>query len=187
MSNITGNTPVTSINTYNKNKYQIRFSNFPNFTNKKIDMNIFNLYMQSFTIPDISIPMLNTVYMHERQLHPASIGDRDLQTIMITFQIDEEQRNWYAFYSWIWFMRHGMPCGKTNLDDEELLRMDCIDTIEVIHCNNNGEVISKMKFQHCILNNLSSLEMNIQTSEIGTFTATFEVESIDLDLLTDEE
>lgn len=184
--NTTGITPVTSINTYNKNKFQIRFSNFPNFTGHKVDMNVFNLYLQTFTIPDISIPMLNTVYMHERQLHPNPIGERDLQTITMTFQVDEEQKNWYAFYSWIWFMRHGMTCGKKNLD-EELLRLDCIDKIEVIHTNNNGEIISKMCFGHCILNNLSSMEQNVQTSEIATFTATFEIETLDLDLMTDEE
>ena len=44
-----------------------------------------------------------------------------------------------------------------------------------------------MKFHHCILNNISSMELNFQTSEIAKFTVTFEVQNIDLDLLTDEE
>lgn len=185
--NITGQSFVQDINTYNKNKYQVRFSNFPNFTGKDVDMNIFNLYLETFTIPDISIAMLKSVYMHETQNHPASIGARELQTVTLTFQCDENMKNWYAFYSWIWYMRHGMSCGKKSLDGEELLRMDCIDVIEILHCNNNGEVISKMKFEHCILNNLSSMELNCQTSEIGKFTVTMEVQSIDMDLMTDEE
>lgn len=186
--NLTGQGFVNDdINTYNKNKYQIRFSNFPNFTGKTIDMNIFNLFLETFTVPDISIPMLKSVYMHENQLHPATLGARELQTITMTFQCDENLKNWYAFYSWIWFMRHGMSCGKKNLIGEELVRMDCIDVIEILHCNNNNEIISKMKFEHCILNNLSSMELNCQTSEIGKFTATFDVQSIDMDLLTDDE
>jgi hypothetical protein len=185
--NITGQTFVDDINTYNKNKYQVRFSNFPNFTGKTVDMNIFNLYIQSITIPDISIPMLHSMYMHEDQRHPNPIGDRELQTVTITFQVSENQQNWYAFYAWIVFMRHGQTCGKTNLKGEELLRMDCIDTIDVLNFNNKNQLISKMTFGHCILNNVSSMELQFSTSEIGTFTVTFEVETIDLDLMTDDE
>lgn len=185
--NATGQDFVEDINTYNKNKYQVRFSNFPNFTGHKLNMNVLNLYCESITIPDISITILHSMYMHEDQKHPSPIGDRELQTITLTFQVDENQKNWYAFYKWMYFMRHGQTCGKKSLIGEELLRFDCIDTIEVLNCNNRGEIISKMKFHHCILNNISSMELNFQTSEIARFTVTFEVEKIDLDLLTDEE
>ena len=84
-------------------------------------------------------------------------------------------------------MRHGQTCGKKSLTGEELLRFDCIDTIEVINLTNNNEVISKFKFGHCILNNVSSCEFTCQSSEICKFTVTFEIETLDLDLLTDEE
>jgi hypothetical protein len=87
----------------------------------------------------------------------------------------------------MWFMRHGQTCGKTTLKGEELVRMDCIDTIEVINLTNNNEVVSKLKFGHCILNNVSSAEFTCQSSELSKFTVTFEVETVDLDLLTDEE
>ena len=65
--------------------------------------------------------------------------------------------------------------------------MDCIDTIDVLNFNNKNQLISKMTFGHCILNNVSSMELQFSTSEIGTFTVTFEVETIDLDLMTDDE
>lgn len=186
--NETGEDFIDDINNSNGNKFIVRFSNFPNFTGKKLNVNnLLNQYLESVTVPDISIPMLNTVYMHERQLHPASIGARDLQTITMTFQVDECRKNWYAFYSWMWYMRHGQTCGKKSLIGEELLRYDCIDTIELINLNNNGEVISKMKFGHCMLNNLSSAEFTCQNSELSKFTVTFEIETLDLDLLTDEE
>lgn len=186
--NETGEDFIEDINNSNGNKFIVRFSNFPNFTGKKLNVNnLLNQYLESVTVPDISIPMLNSMYMHERQLHPASIGARDLQTITMTFQIDECRKNWYAFYSWMWYMRHGQTCGKKSLIGEELLRFDCIDTIELINLSNNNEVISKMKFSHCILNNLSSAEFTCQNSELSKFTVTFEIETLDLDLLTDEE
>ena len=185
--NETGDEFVEDINNSNNNKFVVRFSNFPNFTGKKINMNLINQYLESITVPDISIPMLNTIYMEERQLHPATIGSRDLQTITMTFQVDEYRKNWYAFYAWMWYMRHGQTCGKKNLLGEELVRFDCIDVIEVINLTNNNEIVSKLKFGHCILNNVSSVEFTNQSSELSKFTVTFEVETLDLDLMTDEE
>lgn len=185
--NETGQDFVDDINNSNNNKFIVRFSNFPNFTGKKLNLNNLNQYLESVTVPDISIQMLHSMYLHEDQRHPNTIGKRDLQTLTMTFQVDEARKNWYAFYCWMWFMRHGMSCGKKSLIGEELVRYDCIDTIEVINLSNNNEVVSKLKFQHCILNNVSSAEFTCQASELSKFTVTFEVESIDLDLLTDEE
>ena len=37
--NATGQDFVEDINTFNKNKFLVRFSNFPNFTNFKLNMN----------------------------------------------------------------------------------------------------------------------------------------------------
>ena len=185
--NETGQDFVEDINNSNNNKFYVRFSNFPNFTGRKINMNLFNQYLESVTVPDLSIQMLHSMYLHDDQKHPASIGKRDLQTLTMTFQVDEARKNWYAFYCWLWYMRHGQTCGKKSLIGEELLRYDCIDTIEVINLTNNNEVVSKLKFGHCILNNISSMELTCQTSELSKFTVTFEVETLDLDLLTNEE
>lgn len=185
--NIQGQDFVEDINTYNSNKYQLRFSNFPNFTGKPIDMNIFNNYIQSLTIPDLSIPMLQSIYIQERQIHPNPIGKRDLQTIMMTFLVDETQKNWYAFRSWVYYMRHGQTCGKKDLNDNELLRLDCIDKIEVLNFDNTGTPISKMTFSNCFITNVSSIELNFSTSEISKFTVTFDIENMNLDLLTAEE
>lgn len=183
----TGQEFVEDINNSNNNKFIVRFSNFPNFTGTKLNMNNLNQYLESVTVPDVSIPILHSVYLHEDQKHPSPIGARELQTVTMTFQVDEARKNWYAFYSWLWYMRYGETCGKKSLAGEELLRMDCIDTIEVINLTNNNEVISKLKFGHCILSNISSAEFTCQASELSKFTVTFEVETIDLDLLTDED
>lgn len=185
--NETGQDFVEDINNSNNNKFIVRFSNFPNFTGHKLNMNNLNQYLESITIPDMTIPILHSMYQHEDQRHPNPIGQRELQSITLTFQVDEARKNWYAFYSWLWYMRHGQTCGKKSLIGEELLRYDCIDVIEVINLTNNNEIVSKLKFGHCILTNISSSEFTCQSSEIGKFTVTFEVETLDLDLLTEEE
>lgn len=174
MSSIT-----SSINNYNKNKFIVRFSNVPDFTGKNIDVHVLNNYLKSFQIPDISIPMLTSIYEHNRQLHPNTIGSRDLQTINIVFNIDEEMKNWYLLYSWLYGMRHGKTCGKKDLKGNELIRMDCIDSIDVIFLNNDDEIVSKLSFKHCILNNIGSVELEYGASELGSFVTTFEVEDIE--------
>lgn len=185
--NETGQDFVEDINNSNNNKFYVRFSNFPNFTGYKFNLNNLNQYLISVTVPDLAIQTLKSTYLHENQLHPASIGARDFQAITMSFQVDEARKNWFAFYSWLMYMRYGKTCGKRSLVGEELLRYDCIDTIEVINLTNNNDIISKLKFGHCILNNISSTEFNCQTSELSTFTVTFEVETVDFDLLTTEE
>ena len=95
--NETGQDFVEDINNSNNNKFIVRFSNFPNFTGVKLNMNNLNQYLESVTVPDISIPMLTSMYEHERQLHPNPIGQRELQTITMTFQVDECRKNFFAF------------------------------------------------------------------------------------------
>lgn len=179
---------TTEINNFNKNKWLIRFSNVPNMTGRNdIDVHVLNNYIKSINIPDISIPMLESIMLHHRQLHPATTGDRNLQTINIEFNIDEKMKNWFLLYCWLYYMKHGQTCGRTNLDGIELVREDAIDVIELCMLNNDDEVISKLKFHHCIINNLSSLDLKYGSSEIGTIIATFEVESLSFDLETKEE
>ena len=179
---------TTQINNFNKNRWAVRFSNFPNMTGvKELDLHVMNDYVTAFNVPDISIPMLNSTFLHYRQLHPATKGSRDLQTINIEFNIDEHMHNWFMLYSWMYKMLHGETCGRKNIDGKELVREDAIDVIEVCLLDNDNKIVSKLKFHHCILNNLSSLVLKYSGSEIGTIIATFECEYLSFGLETDEE
>ena len=66
------------INNYNDNQYKLIFNTWPNLTGKKLDMAVFENNIKSFTIPDISGPMLNTQIGHIKQLHPNPVGYRQL-------------------------------------------------------------------------------------------------------------
>lgn len=167
------------INNFNKNKFIVRFSNIPDFTGKGIDVHVLNNYLKSFQIPDISISTLASIYGHTRQLHPNTIGSRDLQTINIVFNIDEEMKNWFLLYSWLYAMRHGKTCGRKNLKEQELVRMDNIDSIDIIFLTNEDEIVSKLSFKNCVLNNIGSIELEYGASELGSFVTTFEVEDIE--------
>ena len=93
---------TTQINDFSNNKFIVRFSNLVNMTNYDLDTHILDNYVRNVSVPDLSIPMLTSLYQHERQLHPNPIGARDLQTINIEFQLDENMQNYYLFYCWIY-------------------------------------------------------------------------------------
>ena len=171
---------TTEINNFSNNKFVVRFSNIVNMTDQELDVHILNNYIKTANVPNFSIPMLDTKYLHERQLHPNPIGARDLQTINIEFVLDERMRNYFLLQSWIYFMRYGKTCGKTNLKGDELLRMDCVDAIEIVSLNNDNKIISKMKFRHAIISDLGNLNLTYGSSDIITYAATFHYETIEL-------
>ena len=44
---------TTQINNFNKNRWAVRFSNFPNMTGvKELDMHVMNDYVKSFNVPE---------------------------------------------------------------------------------------------------------------------------------------
>ena len=178
---------TTQINDFTNNKFIIRFSNLVNMTNYDLDTHILDNYVRNVTIPDFSIPMLTSLYQHERQLHPNPIGARDLQTINVEFQLDERMMNYYLFREWIYWMRFGEPVGKTDLKGRELLRMDCIDAIEIVSLDNNNKIISKMKFKHAIINNLSNLSLQYGSASVVNYIATFDYENVELMLENTED
>lgn len=171
---------TTSINEFNKNKFLVRFSNLVNFTGLEMDNHVLDNYVHSVSVPDLSIPMLVSFYGHERQIHPNPIGARDLQRITVEFKLDEEMKNYFLFQKWIEHMRYGDTCGKKSLKGEELLRMDCIDAIEIVSLDNDNQIKSKMKFKHAIIVDLATLNLEYGNSDICTFTCTFDYETIEL-------
>ena len=177
---------TTEINQFTNNKFVVRFTNLVNMTEFELDEHILNNYIKSITVPNISIPMLESKFMHERQLHPNPIGARELQTVNIEFIMDERMRNYYLLYSWIYYMRYGRTCGKKSLKGDELLRMDCIDAIEFVSLNNDNKIISKMKFKHAIITDIGSWNGTYGSAEVVTFSATFNYETVEL-LLEDTE
>ena len=70
---------------------------------------------------------------------------------------------------------------------KELLRMDCVDAIELVSLNNNNKIMSKMKFKHAIPTTLSNLSLQYGSAEQVTFVVTFEYEIIDLMLENTED
>lgn len=141
MSNYT-----TNINNYQKNKFKVILTNWPNGTDlKTLNMSVFNNYIRSFAIPDLSINIMTTTNVLQTQIHPVATGNKDFQLITIEFAIDEYMQNWYAAYMLLICTKFNISLGKTNAKNEEVLRENVIDCIELQSLDTEKRVISRIK------------------------------------------
>lgn len=90
-------------------------------------------------------------------------------------------QNWYAAYMLLVKTKFNQTLGKTNLKGEEVLRLNVIDCIELQHLDTEKRIISALKFSPCLLNNISSLDLNFQESTEASFTCTFKYEQLELE------
>lgn len=137
---------TTEVNNYQKNKFKIVLTNWPNGTDlETLNMSVFNNYIRSFAIPDLSINTMTTTNVLSTQIHPAATGNKDFQLITIEFNIDEYMQNWYAAYMLLICTKFNISLGKKNAKNEEVLRENVIDCIELQSLDTEKRIISRFK------------------------------------------
>lgn len=177
MSNVT-----STVNNYSGNQFKVIFNTWPNLTGKELDTVVFDNNVVSFTIPDISGPLLNTQIGHVKQLHPNPVGYRQLNAFNVTFRVDDRLLNYYAAKCWISGSRVGERKSNKNLPND-YLRWNRIETVELQNLDNAEHVVSRMLFKRVFLTNISNLTLRYGQSENSTFTCTFEYEKCDFETL----
>lgn len=177
MSNVT-----STVNNYSGNQFKVIFNTWPNLTGKELDTVVFDNNVVSFTIPDISGPLLNTQIGHVKQLHPNPVGYRQLNAFNVTFRVDDRLLNYYAAKCWISGSRVGVRKSNKNLPND-YLRWNRIETVELQNLDNAEHVVSRMLFKRVFLTNISNLTLRYGQSENSTFTCTFEYEECDFETL----
>lgn len=179
-------TITQSVNQYNKNKFRVCASNFPNLTDipdEQLDLSSIHNNLRGITIPDLTLTAIDLQMGQEHQLHPNPIGARELNTFTLEYMADDKLLNWYIFYCWIVKTRAGIATRK-GLDGYDLLRDNCIDSLRVYMYDNNKQVKSKFEFKRCFLKSISSMDLKNGTSDHATFTLTFDYENFDFKLQT---
>lgn len=175
---------TTTVNNYNNNQYKLVFNNWPNLTGKALDMSVFDNNVKSFTIPDISSPLLNTQIGHIKQLHPNPVGYRQLNAFHVTFNVDDKLLNYYAAKCWVAGSRVGERKSDQTLPGN-YLRYNRIETVELQNFDNAENLVSRMLFKRVFITNLGNLQLQFGQSELATFTCTFEYEECDFEVLVD--
>ncbi|MCQ2209612.1 MAG: hypothetical protein MJZ34_04920 [Paludibacteraceae bacterium] len=175
-----GNT--NNINPFNKNKFRVHLSNIPNYTRfKDIDMNVFNHRIKNVSLPEITSTTLRTNYNGTVQIHPNTIGMQELNSFTIGIECDALFMNYYLFYAWAMADRLGYTLDTVitdSLQGEPLIRGNRIETFTLHLMDNEGNDTVDVKFLNCFLTNLSNLDLATNSSEIFTYTCTFEYEQL---------
>ena len=70
-------------NTFHQDKWKITFSNLPNSDGEKVDMRLFDLYVKTVVVPDMSFETINTDFKHSSIRQPASRDNDNLSQITI--------------------------------------------------------------------------------------------------------
>lgn len=173
-----------SPNQYNKNKFKVCLSNLPNLTplrDDELDIATIHNNLRGITIPDLTIPMLESHGGQEVQLHPNPIGAKELNTFTLEYMADDRLINWYIFYCWVVGSRAGKSCRK-DLQGRWLLRDNCIDSLRIYMYDNDKNVQSKFEFKRCFITSISSMDLKYGTADHSTFTLTFRYENFDFKL-----
>lgn len=184
INNNMANTFTTTVNSFNNNKFKVCLSNFPNLTdipNDQLPLAVIENNLKSITLPDITIPLLETHYGQEVSYSPNPIGAKQLNTFTMTYIVDDLGLNWWLFYVWVLKTRAGIAV-RNDLRGLPLLRDNCIESLRVYLYDNNKQVQSKFEFKRCFLTTVSSVDLVSGESEHKTFTLTFQCENFDLKL-----
>lgn len=188
------NTQTTTVNDFQTNHYEIIISNIPNLTSQtedEFDMSVVNNNIKGISIPDLTVTYLETGDGNHTQYHAASMGARNMNTITLELAADDGLLNWYYFYWWAIGMRTGTIANNPVPEDADdssidwrkhLLRDNCITSINVYSYDNRGKVKTRLTFERCFIETISSLELKSTSSEYGRFTVTLRYEGMDLNL-----
>jgi len=162
---------MSTVNQANSDRFKAVFSNIPmpDTRTTRIDMEIFNNFVRSITLPDSSIELTQSEFMNIVRRYPISKYNNDLSQLTIEFFADEDLSNYKAFFDWMKLLRYG--CG--NNADGRASSDTVIDVISVIMLDNQSRKTNTLTFDRCFLVSLSSLSLVFGSSEELQFSCTF--------------
>jgi hypothetical protein len=112
--------------------------------------------------------------------HPeAPKKNMDLSQIQIEFKLSEDMLNYIYLFEWMRGLKYGDVTNFNN--EEEFFRKYTIKAIVINILDNQKRTIAYWKFSECFLLTLSSLPLEMGTSEEITFTSNFSYEEISYD------
>lgn len=170
-----------AINNFSSNKYTVKFCGMPLIDSMEYKPYLFEEYISSVTIPDVTINVYGSNYPQIVQNHPHTEGNRDLQDLTITFIMNETCENFYYLYKIMLETRYGQTMSKKNIDGIPCVWKNIVDVIEVGFLDNKFFETSKLLFKNAILRQIGSLQLGFMDSKTVTFTTTWKYQYIDFE------
>jgi len=177
MDQLVGESTVNNVNNFTNNKFDIIISNFPNFTGLTIDLAEVYANIKEFMIPELSLQLLESFYLHNRRISPGTQGTRNLSSISMKIIADSALKNWYLFYSWIINTRNGI-----GVDSKNCTHDNCINQLIVKLKDNKNVIKSSLTFHNVFITTITDLSLVYGSAEDYNFTITMEYEYFDYKL-----
>lgn len=174
--NIT-NTSISFPNLFHNDKWQISFSNLPTLSTIR-DMRIYDNFVKSVTFPDYNMGEIYSDIKGFRIRHPLGgmNANIDLSQLQVTFKLSEDMRNYINLFEWMQALRYGKVTGFNS--EEEMFRKYTIKSINLNILDNQKRSIAVWRFTEAFLLSLSSLSLEMGTSDEVIFTTNFSYQEI---------
>ena len=173
---------MSKINNANSDKFKMVFSNIPipATRTRPPDLEVFNNYVKSVTLPDYSLETLESRFQGATVRYPSSQFNDNLSQITIEFFVDEDMENYKAFFDWIDQIRRGCNAkGESTLLDSNIKQM------KVLVLDNENRRTNTLTFKDCWLLSMSALSLIFGSSEQLQFSCTFSFDVFEIESTTE--
>ena len=159
-------------NTFHNDRWKISFSDFPTMSVDKLDMSMFDQFVKTVTLPNLSVELINSDYMSSTVRSPISRINAELNTLTIEFIADENLQNYFSFYNWFQMLRYH------KLSTERISRDVCIKSIDVHLLDNQKRTTNILSFTKAFPTDISTIALQMGTSDESVFSVSFMYEEL---------
>lgn len=158
-------------NIFNNSKWKVVLSNIPTVTNYK-NMNVYNDYVRSCTIPDYNCPEDFINFMNTVVRVPIPRKNEELAQLQIEFKASEDLVNYVNLAEWMQSIKYGQDLTTEYLIDS------VVKNISVVILDNQRREKKIVYFTNCFLISLGSLPLVYGTDEEVPFLTTWSYEEM---------
>jgi hypothetical protein len=138
------------------------------------DMIYYDNFVKSLVLPDQNLQEIGSEWKGYRIRHQvAPLVNRDLSQLQLNFKLSEDLINYINLYYWMLQVRY----GELDQDYDGLFRKYAIKRINVEILDNEKRVNAIIYFTNCFLTSLSSLSLQMGTSDEVEFTVNLSYET----------
>lgn len=178
-----------NINLFSQDKFRIALSNLPGMNESQKDLQfLFENYVRSITIPEYTIEYVQSFFKNNVLNNPVSKKNDDLKTFEIEFKLDENFKNYFYLFDYMQSVKYGVPdmpkpsqVRNTRDKSKYLLREYDIDTISILILDNEYRTKKILKFEGCLIESLSNIQLQFGVSEPVPFSVSFRYREVFLD------
>jgi hypothetical protein len=159
---------MSAPNVFRSSKWKVSFSNIPTVIDIT-EMNLFDNYVRALTIPSYSIEVITSNFKNFVVNNPISRANDNPEQITIEFNVSEDAKNYYAFFTWQKTLRYGQNVSSTD----NLIRHSTIKSIDVTLLDNEKNPKNRLSFSNAFLTNLGSLNLVMGSDSNVSFSTSF--------------